>query len=52
MAETLTLTVTDVRSETPLVRAVTLARPHGEPLPSWQPGAHIRVKLPGGDDRS
>ncbi len=52
MAETLTLTVTEVRSETPLVRAVVLARPHGEPLPSWQPGAHIRIKLPGGDDRS
>lgn len=52
MSETLTLTVTEVRAETPLVRAISVARPHGEPLPSWQPGAHIRVKLPGGDDRS
>ncbi len=52
MSETLTLTVTEVRAETPLVRAIGVARPHGEPLPSWQPGAHIRVKLPGGDDRS
>lgn len=46
------LTVTEARAETPLVRALTLARPHGEPLPSWQAGAHIRVRLPGGDDRS
>lgn len=45
------LTVTKVRAETTLVRAVTLARPHDEPLPSWQAGAHIRVRLPGGDDR-
>jgi ferredoxin-NADP reductase len=51
-AEGLLLTVNEARVETPLVRALTLARPHGEPLPSWQPGAHIRVQLPGGDDRS
>jgi ferredoxin-NADP reductase len=51
-ADGLLLTVTEVRAETPLVRAVVLARPQGEPLPSWQPGAHIRVRLPGGDDRS
>jgi ferredoxin-NADP reductase len=52
MSEALTLTVTEVRAETPLVRAISLARPHGEPLPSWQPGAHVRVMLPGGGDRS
>jgi ferredoxin-NADP reductase len=52
MAEGLLLTVTEVRTETPLIRSVRLARPHGEPLPSWQPGAHIRVRLPSGDDRS
>lgn len=54
MVETdgLVLMVTEVRAETPLIRALTLARPHGEPLPSWQPGAHIRVRLPAGDDRS
>lgn len=52
MAEGLLLTVTEVRAETPLVRSIRLARPHGEPLPSWQPGAHIRVRLPSGDDRS
>jgi len=51
-ADGLLLTVTEVRAETPLVRAITLARPHGEPLPSWQPGAHIRVCLPRGGDRS
>ncbi len=52
MSEALTLIVTEVRAETPLVRAISLARPHSEPLPSWQPGAHIRVSLPGGGDRS
>lgn len=52
MSETLKLTVAEVRTETPLVRSITLARPHGEPLPSWQPGAHVRVQLPSGDDRS
>jgi vanillate O-demethylase ferredoxin subunit len=51
-AEGLLLTVMDVRAETPRIRALTLARPHGEPLPSWQPGAHIRVRLPDGGDRS
>jgi ferredoxin-NADP reductase len=50
-AEGLLLFVTEVRAETPLVRAFTLARAHGEPLPTWQPGAHIRVRLPDGDDR-
>jgi ferredoxin-NADP reductase len=54
MAETegLLLTVTEVRAETSLIRSISLARPHREPLPSWQPGAHIRVRLPNGDDRS
>ena len=52
MTEEILLTVTEVRTETPLVRSIRLARPHGEPLPSWQPGAHIRVRLPTGDDRS
>lgn len=52
MTQELMLTVTELRTETPLVRSIRLARPHGEPLPSWQPGAHIRVRLPSGDDRS
>ena len=48
----LDLTVTEVRSETPLIRTIRLARPHHEPLPSWQAGAHIKVRVPRGDDRS
>jgi vanillate O-demethylase ferredoxin subunit len=48
----LLLTVTEVRAETPLIRAIGLARAHGEPLPSWQPGAHIDVRLPSGGERS
>lgn len=50
--DSLDLVVTEIRGETPLVRAIRLARPHGEPLPSWEPGAHVKVRLPGGDDRS
>lgn len=46
------LTVTDIHAETPLIRAIRLARPHGEPLPSWEAGAHIRVRLPDGGERS
>jgi ferredoxin-NADP reductase len=46
------LTVTDIRAETALIRAIKLARPHGEPLPSWEPGAHVKVRLPDGDERS
>jgi ferredoxin-NADP reductase len=48
----LNLTVTEVRQETPLIRAIRLERPHGEVLPSWQAGAHIKVRLPQGDERS
>lgn len=46
------LTVTEVRSETPLIRAIRLAHPSGAPLPSWQAGAHIKVRVPSGGDRS
>jgi ferredoxin-NADP reductase len=46
------LTVSDIHAETALIRAITLARPHGEPLPSWEPGAHVRVRLPDGGERS
>jgi vanillate O-demethylase ferredoxin subunit len=46
------LTVTEVRQETPLIRAIRLERPHGEVLPSWKAGAHIRVHLPQGGERS
>ncbi|MGE0563483.1 MAG: 2Fe-2S iron-sulfur cluster-binding protein [Pseudolabrys sp.] len=48
----LDLVVTEVRSETPLIRSIGLSRPHGEPLPSWQPGAHVDIQLPDGGERS
>lgn len=48
----LELKVTEARSETPLIRSIRLARPHGEPLPSWEAGAHIKIRTPNGDDRS
>jgi ferredoxin-NADP reductase len=48
----LDLVVTEVRQETPLIRAIRLARAHDEPLPSWQAGAHIKVQIPQGDERS
>lgn len=46
------LTVTDVYAETALIRAIKLTRPHGEPLPSWEAGAHVKVRLPDGSERS
>jgi len=46
------LTVTDIHAETELIRAIKLARPHGEPLPSWEAGAHVKVRLPDGGERS
>ena len=46
------LTVTDIHAETESIRAIKLARPHGEPLPSWEAGAHIKVRLPDGGERS
>lgn len=51
-SEGLQLVVTEIRAETPLIRSITLSRPHGEPLHSWQPGAHIDIKLPDGGERS
>jgi vanillate O-demethylase ferredoxin subunit len=51
-SEGLQLVVTEARVETPLIRTIVLARPHGEPLPSWQPGAHVDIQLPGGGERS
>jgi ferredoxin-NADP reductase len=46
------LTVTDIQAETALIRAIRLARPHGEPLPSWEAGAHVKIRLPDGSERS
>jgi ferredoxin-NADP reductase len=48
----LDLEVLEARAETPLVRAIRLGRPDGGPLPSWQAGAHVKVVLPTGDERS
>ncbi len=48
----LNLLVTEVRQETPLIRAIRLAPAQDAPLPSWQAGAHIKVHLPQGDERS
>jgi len=46
------LTVINISAETALIRAITLGRPHGEPLPSWEAGAHVKVRLPDGGERS
>jgi ferredoxin-NADP reductase len=46
------LRVIDIVAETALIRAIKLARPHGEPLPPWDAGAHIKVHLPDGNERS
>jgi ferredoxin-NADP reductase len=48
----LDLTVTEVRQETPLIRAIRLAPARDTSLPSWEAGAHIKVHLPQGDERS
>jgi ferredoxin-NADP reductase len=48
----LDLVVSDLRAETPQIRALRLARPNGEPLPSWEAGAHVKVRLPDGGERS
>jgi len=52
MMDQFELTVTDIVAETTLIRAIKLARPHGEPLPSWEAGAHVKVRVPDGDERS
>jgi len=45
------LVVTATSAETAQIRSIRLARPHGEPLPSWEAGAHVKVRLPDGDER-
>lgn len=50
--ESLTLVVTAIRAETPLIRALELARADGGALPGWAAGAHVNVHLPSGDTRS
>ncbi|MEI2384438.1 PDR/VanB family oxidoreductase [Breoghania sp. JC706] len=49
--EDLAFVVRKIIAETPLVRAVVLENVRDTALPDWTPGAHIRVKLPGGGDR-
>src|SRR5262245_6397605 len=46
------LVVTATSAETAQIRSIRLARPHGEPLPSWEAGAHVKVRLPDGNERS
>ena len=46
------LTVTEIHEETTSIRAIKLARPHREPLPTWEAGAHVKVRLPEGGERS
>ena len=48
----LRLVVESVGNETPMIRRVVLAAPDGAALPRPEPGAHLRVHLPGDyDDR-
>lgn len=49
--ESFALTVIDISEETPAIRALRLARPEGRPLPSWEPGAHLKVHMPFGGER-
>lgn len=46
-----TLLVKQVRAEAPRVVTLTLVDPTGEPLPSWEPGAHLDLVLPSGATR-
>jgi ferredoxin-NADP reductase len=46
MGEELEVDVREVRAEAPLIRSLRLGRPDGSPLPSFTPGAHIKVWLP------
>lgn len=43
----LTLTVTQVQAETPIIRSIVLANANNEPLPGFTAGAHIKVSIPG-----
>jgi hypothetical protein len=46
------LEVTEVGAEAPQIRAIRLVRSHGGPLPSWEAGAHVKARVPDGDERS
>ena len=47
----LDLKVVAVTHEAPMVRSFELSAASGAALPGYSPGSHIRVSLPGGDDR-
>jgi len=47
----LRLRVVDIKAETPRIRSVVLEAQDKAPLPAWDAGAHIRVRLPAGGDR-
>lgn len=49
--ERLTLRVTSVTVVADEVIEVSFAHPEGNPLPTWEPGAHIEVPLPSGLSR-
>src|SRR5262245_58992172 len=46
------LVVAEIHSETSQIKSFKLARPDGAPLPEWEAGAHVMVRLPDGDERS
>ena len=52
MDSAIDLIVCEIGSETPQIRTIRLAPPGGGSLPGWEPGAHIKVRLPDGDTRS
>ncbi len=44
-SDMLPLVVSAITRETPSIVGVTLEHPAGEPLPAWEPGAHVDVQL-------
>lgn len=48
----MSLSVSGIGSETPLIRTIELRAPDGGRLPGWTPGAHVNIRLPDGDHRS
>ncbi|HVW42137.1 MAG TPA: PDR/VanB family oxidoreductase [Amycolatopsis sp.] len=51
VATAFAMRVTEVRDEAAGVRSFRLARTDGEPLPHWEPGAHIDVTVADGTER-
>lgn len=43
----LKLTVTQIQTETPLIRSLTLVSANGQPLPAYTAGSHLKVSIPG-----